>query len=55
MNPLMVQFLVVNFSMHAESDTSVTLDSGLLFGWAVVLEARVPQWAPCLSASATVA
>ena len=46
MNPFMVQFLVVNFSMHAESDTSVIL--GSIFGWAVVLEARV-------FASATVA
>ena len=26
MNPFMVQFLVVNFSMNAESDTSVRLE-----------------------------
>ena len=32
MNPFMVQFLVVNFSMQAESDTSVTLGSTVWMG-----------------------
>ena len=32
LKPLMVQFLVVNFSMHAKSDPSITLESVVWMG-----------------------